>query len=104
MLQALAQFADLRVVDPQQIFEATVIQLGMSAAPVGDFVGEIAIFVFQRLQTLLLRLEFGGDGGAVVGLLLGRQRLGLLGIEVGLHQQAFGNLGHDRWTCRRLCA
>ncbi|MNI12447.1 hypothetical protein D3C73_656290 [compost metagenome] len=61
VLQALAQFADLRVVDPQQIFEATVIQLGMSAAPVGDFVGEIAIFVFQRLQTLLLRLEFGGD-------------------------------------------
>ncbi|MNC70063.1 hypothetical protein D3C75_1208350 [compost metagenome] len=55
-------------------------------------------------QHRVLRLEFGGDGGAVVGLLLGRQRLGLLGIEVGLHQKAFGNLGHDRWTCRRLCA
>ncbi|MEX5438501.1 hypothetical protein, partial [Enterobacter hormaechei] len=31
-------------------------------------------------------------------LLLGCQRVWLLGVEVGLNQQAFGNLGHDRWT------
>ena len=36
VLQALAQFGDLRVIDPQQIFEATVIQFRMSGAPVGN--------------------------------------------------------------------
>ncbi|MNG97804.1 hypothetical protein D3C79_569270 [compost metagenome] len=62
------------------------------------------VTVVMGNQHRVLRLEFGGDGGTVIGLLLGGQRRGLLGIEVGLDQKAFGNLGHDRWTCRRLCA
>ena len=61
VLQALAQFSDLRVVDPQQIFEAAVIQLRMAGAPVGNLAGQILVFAFQRLQTFLLGLEFGGD-------------------------------------------
>jgi hypothetical protein len=34
-------------------------------------------------------------------LFLGSQRLGLLGVEVGLNQKAFGNLRHVLKTCRR---
>ncbi|EJT85682.1 hypothetical protein PPS11_05472 [Pseudomonas putida S11] len=52
----------------------------------------------------VLGLELGSDGRTVFGLLLGCQRVWLLGVEVGLNQQAFGNLGHDRWTCRRVRA
>ncbi|MNF97403.1 hypothetical protein D3C84_802310 [compost metagenome] len=61
MLQALAQFADIGVVDPQQVVKARVIQFRVAGAPVGDFVAELALFAFQGVQTLLLRLEFGGD-------------------------------------------
>jgi hypothetical protein len=52
----------------------------------------------------ILGLQLGSDGRTVFGLLRGCQRVGLLGVEVGLNQQAFGNLGHDRWTCRRAYA
>ena len=55
-------------------------------------------------QHRVLSLELGGDGGAVMGLLCGGQRLGLLGVEVGLNQKAFGNLRHDRKTCGRFRA
>ncbi|MCY1440648.1 hypothetical protein D9M71_569320 [compost metagenome] len=55
-------------------------------------------------QNGVLGLELGSDGRTVVGLLLGCQRIGLFGVEVSLNQQAFGNLGHDRWTCGRACA
>ncbi|MNS01876.1 hypothetical protein D3C72_331680 [compost metagenome] len=61
VLQALAQFGDLPVIDSQQIFEATVIQLRMAGAPVSNLAGQVLLFVFQCLQTLLLRLEFCGD-------------------------------------------
>lgn len=61
MLQALAQFGDLPVVDSQQIFEAAVIQLWMTSAPVGNLARQILFLAVQRLQTLLLRLEFSGD-------------------------------------------
>ncbi|MNW03110.1 hypothetical protein D3C71_1989960 [compost metagenome] len=57
----LAQFADLGVVDAQQVFEAAVIQLGMAGAPVADLAGELTLLSFQCMQTLLLGLEFGGD-------------------------------------------
>ncbi|MNI60159.1 hypothetical protein D3C73_1153530 [compost metagenome] len=55
-------------------------------------------------QHRVLSLELGGDGSTVIGLLFGGQRLGLLGVEVGLDQKAFGNLRHVRKTCRRLSA
>jgi hypothetical protein len=55
-------------------------------------------------QHRVLSLELGGDGRTVVGLFLGSQRLGLLGVEVGLNQKAFGNLRHVRKTCRRFRA
>ena len=61
VLQALAQFADLSVVDAQQVFEAAVIQFGMAGAPVTDLAGELAFFAFQCVQALLLGLEFGGE-------------------------------------------
>ncbi|MNF55441.1 hypothetical protein D3C76_709040 [compost metagenome] len=55
-------------------------------------------------QHCILRLEFGCDGGTVLRFFLGGQRLGLLGVEVGLYQKAFGNLRHALKTCRRCCA
>ncbi|MNZ83905.1 hypothetical protein D3C78_1026470 [compost metagenome] len=55
-------------------------------------------------QHRVLSLELGGDGTAVMGLLFGGQRLGLLGVEVGLNQKAFGNLRHVRKTCKRIRA
>ncbi|MNT69584.1 hypothetical protein D3C72_2079120 [compost metagenome] len=55
-------------------------------------------------QHRVLSLELGGDGTAVMGLLFGGQRLGLLGIEVSLYKKAFGNLRHDRKTCGRFRA
>ncbi|MNH89103.1 hypothetical protein D3C81_623000 [compost metagenome] len=61
VLQALAQLADVSVVDPQQVFEATVIQFRMAGAPVSDFADKITFLVLQCLQPFLLRLEFGGD-------------------------------------------
>ncbi|CAI8702265.1 hypothetical protein EMIT0P100_100127 [Pseudomonas sp. IT-P100] len=55
-------------------------------------------------QHRVLSLELGGNGSTVIGLFLGCQRLGLLGVEVGLNQKAFGNLRHVRKTCKRLRA
>ncbi|MNP36273.1 hypothetical protein D3C76_1296510 [compost metagenome] len=54
VLQALAQLADVSVVDPQQVFEATVIQLRMAGAPVSDFAAKITLLVLQCLQPFLL--------------------------------------------------
>lgn len=62
------------------------------------------VAVVMGNQHGILGFELGSDGRTVFGLLLGCQRVGLLGVEVGLNQKAFGNLGHDRWTCRRACA
>ena len=55
-------------------------------------------------QHRVLGLELSRDGGTEMGFLLGTQRHGLLGVEVGLNQKAFGNLRHVRKTCRRLGA
>ena len=52
------------------------------------------VAVVMRHQHGVLLLQLGGDLAAVEGFLLDRQRLGLLGGKMGLHQQAFGNLGH----------
>ncbi|MNP21445.1 hypothetical protein D3C76_1140620 [compost metagenome] len=49
------------IVDLQQVFKATVIQFRMTGAPFGDFAAQFAVFAFQCVQTLLLRLEFGRD-------------------------------------------
>ncbi|MNZ88378.1 hypothetical protein D3C78_1072680 [compost metagenome] len=61
VLQALAQFADLGVVDAQQVFEAAVIQLGMTGTPVADLAGELKFFAFQCMQAFPLGFELGGD-------------------------------------------
>ncbi|MOA06424.1 hypothetical protein D3C78_1260570 [compost metagenome] len=61
VLQALAQFADLGIVDAQQVFEAAVIQFGMASPPVADLAGELTFFALQCVQALLLGLELGGD-------------------------------------------
>ncbi|MNJ59550.1 hypothetical protein D3C77_552400 [compost metagenome] len=58
----------------------------------------IAVVVGNQHGILLLQL--GGDFSAKAGLLLGRQRLGLLGGEVGLDQDALGDLRHDGRTCK----
>ncbi|MCY1404036.1 hypothetical protein D9M71_192360 [compost metagenome] len=42
----------------------------------------------------IARLQFGGNGGTVMRLLLGRQLFGLLGGKMGLDQKAFGKLCH----------
>ncbi|MNR11023.1 hypothetical protein D3C85_1273030 [compost metagenome] len=55
-------------------------------------------------QHRVLSLELGSDGSTVISLFIGGQRLGLLGVEVGLNQKAFGNLRHVRKTCRRIRA
>lgn len=48
----------------------------------------------MRHQHRVLLFQLGGDFAAIEGLLLGCQRFGLFGIEVGLNQKAFGNLRH----------
>ncbi|MNO77054.1 hypothetical protein D3C76_681490 [compost metagenome] len=62
------------------------------------------IAIEVRHQHRVLSLELGSDGGTIISFLIGGQRLGLLGVEVGLNQKAFGNLRHVRKTCRRLSA
>ena len=52
LLQLLAQFADLLVVDAQQVFQAAVIQFRMQGAPVGDLAAQLAIFGFQGQQSV----------------------------------------------------
>ncbi|MNW01670.1 hypothetical protein D3C71_1973390 [compost metagenome] len=50
-------------------------------------------------QHRILLFQLGGNLGSVESLLLGRQRLGLLGVQMGLDQQAFGNLRHVIRPC-----
>ena len=53
VLQALAQFADMGVVDPQQVFKAGIIQFRMTGAPVGDFAAEFVVFAVQACASAL---------------------------------------------------
>ncbi|MDT4847097.1 hypothetical protein FQZ97_811450 [compost metagenome] len=50
------------------------------------------VAVVMRHQHGVPGLEFGGYGGTIMCLLLGRQLLGLLGGKVGLDQKAFGEV------------
>ncbi|MNJ73978.1 hypothetical protein D3C77_708520 [compost metagenome] len=50
--------------------------------------------VVVRNQDRILLFQLGCDLAAQLRLLLGRQRLGLLGGEMSLHKDAFGYLRH----------
>ncbi|MCY1408470.1 hypothetical protein D9M71_237910 [compost metagenome] len=69
-------------------------RVGHAAA---GFLGErldhrIAVVVSH--QHRILRLQLGGDGGAIIGLFLRAQLLGLLGGKMRLDQKAFRYLRH----------
>lgn len=52
----------------------------------------------MRHQYRVLRLQFGRDRRAMLGALLLAQHTGLLGGQVGLDQESFGNVRHSRYT------
>ncbi|MNO82323.1 hypothetical protein D3C76_735950 [compost metagenome] len=59
VLQTLTQLADGAVVQGQQLFQAAVVQFGMTLAPLLDLAAYLGVFLFQGTQTLALGLEFG---------------------------------------------
>ena len=62
------------------------------------------ITIKVRHQHCVAGFELGGDLRPQAEGLSLSQRLGLLGIKVGLNQKSFRNLRHVRKTCKRCCA
>ncbi|MNH09408.1 hypothetical protein D3C79_688620 [compost metagenome] len=79
VLQLLAQGPKLRIVDGQQAIEATVIQLGVLAAPLGDRALQLLTLLLQCLLPLGVGIKLGGQFHA-----LGPQVLqALRGVGIG---------------------